>query len=217
MSSSGGAYGHDLGKRHIRESLAIIDRLLSAMPSRVSRLGDLKRADIKARLVRLSESGLSAGTINRHSPPSRRRLDGPFETISSPKIRAKVSRDSPPQQRRKVSLTMLSSPPFFGLAWVGCPRPRPPYGLRRRQVRGSARLWRFKPGYRRGSPLHSPFMERRRQVKESKERRRAGSASPRRGPGRAPALLETNPHGTSAETFPFYGAEAARPLDRASP
>jgi len=206
------AYGHDLGKRHIRESLAIIDRyFVSAFPG--IRLGDLKRADIKAALVHLSESDLSAGTVNKAFAALSAPLGWAFRNdIIAEDPSEGVPRFAAPSAKKGI-LDDEELAALFGLAWPDT-RARVAFmvaattgarlgevmALQARDI-GEDRLF-IRHSWNDDDRLKSP--------KNGEEREAPLLAEVR---AELLALLATNPHGASAETFPFYGAEAARPLD----
>jgi len=206
------AYGHDLGKRHIRESLAIIDRYFFSAFAGI-RLGDLKRADIKAALVHLSKSGLSAGTVNKAFAALSAPLGWAFRNdIIAEDPSEGVPRFAAPSAKKGI-LDDEELAALFGLAWPDT-RARVAFmvaattgarlgevmALQARDI-GEDRLF-IRHSWNDDDRLKSP--------KNGEERE-----APLLGEVRAEllALLATNPHGASAETFPFYGAEAARPLD----
>jgi integrase len=206
------AYGHSLTKRHIKESGKRIDRYFAAAFAGI-RLCDLRRADIKASLVRLSEEGYSAATVNK----AYATLSAPLGWAARNDIIAEdpskgIPRFAAPSKKKGI-LDDEELSALFRHAWSH-ERARVAFmvaattGARLGEV---VALQARDIGEDRLYVRHSwNDVDRLKVPKNGEEREAALLPQVRRD---ILALLSENPHASGAETFVFYGAKPDRPID----
>ncbi|HUX37413.1 MAG TPA: tyrosine-type recombinase/integrase [Rectinemataceae bacterium] len=206
------AYGHVLTRRHIREMAAIVERYWAA-PLAGLTLADLTRARIKVILVGLSESGLAAATVNKAFACLATPLGWAARNDLIPEDPSEGIPTFTAPARKKGILTGEELSSLVGLAWPDS-RARAAFlvaattGMRLGEIMalqgrdiGEDRLF-IRHSWNDDDRLKCPKNGEEREAPLLPEVRAA-----------LLALLAENPHGTGADTFVIFGAQADRPLD----
>jgi integrase len=206
------AYGHELTKRHIRESLGIVERYWAPAFKGI-RLGDLTRAEVKSAIVHLSETGLAPGTVNKAFATlsaafgwaARNAIIEEDPTDGIPRFASKAAKKGILEDAELSDLFALDwedergKVAFMVAATTGM-RLGEVAALQGRDI-GEDRLY-VRHSWNDDDKLKSP--------KNGEEREAALLPEVRRA---LLDLLAKNPHGTGAESFIFYGAYPDRPID----
>lgn len=206
------AYGHTLTKRHLRESLAIVERYWSEAFDGI-RIGDLTRAEVKAATIKLSESGLAPATVNKAYASlsaafgwaARNGLIAEDPTDGIPRFAAKSKKKGILEDAELMDLFRLdwkdarAKTAFMVAATTGM-RLGEVAALQARDI-GEDRLF-VRHSWNDDDKLKSPKNGEEREAVLLPEIRTA-----------LLALLPENPHGEEAESFVFYGAYPDRPID----